>query len=164
MCKKLIVQTFSASSVPDWSQVPICVHGSAPQLTAQLSALASKLSPHIYLVDDEQRLALHVAAVFVNNFGNHLFSMAAQICSNEGVSFDILKPLMTETLAKVQRQLPQNVQTGPAVRNDVPTIQRHLLFLESYPEAFRVVYKAMTEGIMQEANLKNNLESGTGTN
>jgi predicted short-subunit dehydrogenase-like oxidoreductase (DUF2520 family) len=141
------LQTFSASSKPDWTQIPICVHANSDDLLQRLQHLASRIAKHIYVINDEQRLALHVAAVFVNNFSNYLFHIGATICETEGVSFDILKPLIAETIEKLKYQLPKSAQTGPAIRNDVVTIARHEDFLSKYPTDFQAAYQLLTNGI-----------------
>jgi predicted short-subunit dehydrogenase-like oxidoreductase (DUF2520 family) len=144
------LQTFSINSKPDWSQIPICISSNKVEKTEQLRYLAKALANNVYVISDKQRLALHVAAVFVNNFSNHLFVIGEDICNTEGVSFDILKPLIAETVAKIQVQSPSQVQTGPAIRHDKPTIRRHKAFLEYYPDDFLDIYKLMTRVIQEE--------------
>ena len=144
------LQTFSVNSKPDWSQIPICVSSNVASKTEQLRNLAKIIGNHIYDINDKQRLALHVAAVFVNNFTNHLFAIGEDICNMESVSFDILKPLIAETAAKILHQSPAQAQTGPAIRNDVPTIKRHESFLEDYPADFLDIYKLMSKAIQEE--------------
>jgi hypothetical protein len=73
--------------------------------------------------------ALHVAAVFVNNFTNHLYTIGNKICEENQVPFDILKPLILETAHKIMTISPNEAQTGPAKRNDITTIEAHQLFL-----------------------------------
>ena len=91
---------------------------------------------------------MHVAAVIVNNFTNYLFDMASQICEQEKVSFDILKPLIRETVAKIETNSPQSIQTGPAARKDYHTIEKHLLFLEKNP-TYKEIYQLISNAIIQ---------------
>jgi predicted short-subunit dehydrogenase-like oxidoreductase (DUF2520 family) len=141
------LQTFSAHSTPDWTQIPVCVHANAADLLQRLQLVANAIATHIYVINDEQRLALHVAAVFVNNFSNYLFHIGDNICETEGVSFDILKPLIAETVEKLKYQSPKSAQTGPAIRNDELTIARHEAFLSTYPPDFQAAYQLLTKGV-----------------
>ena len=114
-----------------------------------LFALAKSIAPTVKVVSDEQRLALHVAAVFVNNFSNHLFAIAKEICDANQLDFNILKPLIAETIHKIQDHEPKAMQTGPAVRNDTATIERHLDFLDKDLNIFFDIYKMLTISILE---------------
>jgi len=96
----------------------------------------------------EERLKLHVAAVIVNNFPNHLFSLAEQFCRKEKLDFRQLLPLITETVQRLKTSSPSETQTGPAFRNDGETLQRHLEILKNHPQLLHI-YKVMTESIKQ---------------
>src|SRR4030095_3288173 len=104
----------------------VCLDASNKETLNILKDLASTLTGKIIEVDDEKRLAIHVAAVFANNFTNHLFSITQLILEENNLPFEILKPLINETVRKIQNHDPLNVQTGPAVRQDELTIQKHL--------------------------------------
>jgi hypothetical protein len=67
---------------------------------------------------------LHVAAVFVNNFTNHLYQIGNEICDENQIPFSILHPLITETAQKIMNLPPALAQTGPAIRNDVSMAQQ----------------------------------------
>ena len=98
-----------------------------------LLALGRQLGCPAYTIDDQQRAILHVAAVFVNNFSNQLFQIGAGILEQEDLSFDLLRPLILETAAKVQEHAPREMQTGPARRGDLSTIESHLDYLKKGP-------------------------------
>ncbi len=143
------LQTFSISRPVNFSQIPICVHANNPADLQQLEALARSLSPLTYRIDDAQRAILHVAAVFVNNFANHLFHIGYDILQQAHLPFDLLRPLIQETVAKVQQQPPAAMQTGPAVRHDQVTIDQHLAYLQKYPD-YRLLYEMLTQNIKKE--------------
>ncbi|NJN34896.1 MAG: DUF2520 domain-containing protein [Saprospiraceae bacterium] len=88
-------------------------------------------------------MALHIAAVFVNNFTNHLFKIGHDIIEENGFPFEVLKPLIAETVKKISFHNPADVQTGPAQRGDKNTIEKHLNFLEKteYSEIYTVLTK-----------------------
>ncbi len=95
----------------------------------------------------DQRAALHLAAVFVNNFTNQLYRIGHEITESKGVEFDILKPLIKETANKINTLSPYRAQTGPAIRNDQKTIKKHLELLEN--EQHNDIYKLLTKAIQQ---------------
>ena len=91
-------------------------------------------------------MKLHVAAVFVNNFTNHLFALAENYCKKEGIHFKELLPLIEETISRLENISPSTSQTGPAARNDEETIQKHLALLESHPQ-MKKVYEFLSASI-----------------
>lgn len=141
------LQTFSKKRPVDFSIVPFCLEAEHEADYPVLEKLAAALSPIHYRIDSGQRQALHVAAVFVNNFANHLYAIGNDICKENNMPFDILKPLIAETAAKVQEMPPLQAQTGPAVRHDAKTLERHLAFLEDDNQ--KNIYKILTQSIQQ---------------
>lgn len=124
------LQTFSKNSHPNWEEIPICLEAENPQDLELLNKVAAALSPKVYTVSSEQRLHLHLAAVLVNNFGNHLAKMAQDQLLQAGLEYELLLPLMQETVDKVKRMPPAQAQTGPAARGDQKTMQQHLQLLQ----------------------------------
>jgi predicted short-subunit dehydrogenase-like oxidoreductase (DUF2520 family) len=143
------LQTFSEIRAQDWEHLPVCVDANSEKDLAVLHDLALRLSPKVFDINDEQRSILHVSATFVNNFSNYLFQIAEEISLKEKIPFDLLKPLIVETAAKVQNHSPQDMQTGPARRGDMTTIQKHLNYLEAYPD-YHTLYQTMTELILRK--------------
>lgn len=141
------LQTFSFDKAVDFSQVPIAVEASSPEIAKQLEALAHKLSPKIIQMTSEQRLVLHIAAVFACNFSNHVYAIAQQLVESKGISFDYLRPLIAETAANVQQALPSEVQTGPAIRKDEKILQKHLDFLKEKPQ-LQEIYRLLSQSIV----------------
>ncbi|MEY4903543.1 MAG: hypothetical protein RLZZ292_1358 [Bacteroidota bacterium] len=144
------LQTFSIGKEPDWTTIPICIDANTEEQRIVLENLARQLSPNVHRITDAQRATLHVAAVFVNNFTNHLFHIGQTIVEKEGVSFDLLKPLIQETVAKIQHNSPQAMQTGPAKRGDTITIEKHKTFLKKYP-LYKKIYYLLTKSIVRGA-------------
>lgn len=140
------LQTMSVSEPVNLKEVPFCIFSNRKTKEQQLIKLAKTLSPKVYSIDDEQRAKLHVAAVLVNNFSNHLFYLAKDILTSEKLEFDILKPLINETTRKIQREDPYAMQTGPARRGDEKVIQKHLNFLEKHP-AIQEIYRIISDNI-----------------
>ena len=146
------LQTFSISRNVNFETVPMCIDANSKKHQTLLIAIAEQLSAQVYQINDTQRAKLHVAAVFVNNFSNNLFTIGEHITKKENLPFEILKPLINETVQKIQNHSPTNMQTGPAIRNDQNTIDRHLKYLEKeFPELVEV-YQTMTKSIQNKTS------------
>jgi predicted short-subunit dehydrogenase-like oxidoreductase (DUF2520 family) len=141
------VQTFSKHKALDFQSVPVAVEGSDNATKSRLLDLARQISSKVFELDSVKRKALHVAAVFGCNFTNYLYTVSERILVTQGLDFDLLRPMISETAAKAQESSPADVQTGPAVRNDMETINKHLEFLESDPH-LRDLYDRLSKGIM----------------
>ncbi len=144
------LQTFSKNRQPDFSQIPICIDAESDETLVILENLAQKISPKVIRVNDQQRATLHLAAVFVNNFTNHLFHLGESILKEGNLSFELLLPLIHETIAKLEVGPPALMQTGPAIRHDELTIQRHLSQLEKHPQ-WHEIYQLLTKSIQATA-------------
>jgi len=139
------LQTFTKGKKVSFRSIPLCLEAiSAPDFEI-LKRLAQSISESIHSINSEQRKALHVAAVFVNNFTNHLYAIGQNICAEHHVSFDVLKPLIIETANKIMDLSPSEAQTGPAKRNDFSTIQSHEAFLKNSNQ--NNLYKTLTQSI-----------------
>lgn len=137
------VQSFSRSREINLSQVPFCTEASNDAATEQLTRLALELSNHVTPLSSAQRFLVHLAAVLANNFTNQLYSQAAQLLHSQGLSFDLLRPLILETALKVQHNSPADMQTGPALRGDQETMNKHLVLLQTNPE-LQKIYEALS--------------------
>ena len=141
------LQTFSKKKAVDFKHVPLCIESENLEDLNTLKQLASSISDAVYQIDSTQRKALHIAAVFINNFVNHLYQKGEEICKEHKVSFDILKPLIQETAEKIIGLSPENSQTGPAIRNDKKVIQQHLADLNTPTQ--QEIYKLLTKSIQK---------------
>lgn len=140
------LQTFSKAKPVDFSTVPICLEAASLSDYNTLHQLAALLSQSVYAVNSEQRKGLHVSAVFVSNFVNHLYRIGNDICDQHQLSFDILKPLIQETAQKIMTLSPEQAQTGPAKRKDSLTINTHLQFLTDITQ--KEIYTLLTKSII----------------
>ncbi|MBV6441478.1 MAG: DUF2520 domain-containing protein [Haliscomenobacteraceae bacterium CHB4] len=140
------LQSFSLEHSPVWSKIPFCVDASSDEDALFLEKMAGRIGKLVYRVDDAQRSILHVAAVFANNFANHCFAVADKLLAEKDLPFEMLHPLMEETLAKALLDAPARMQTGPALRGDAATVKRHLELLKNHP-GWRELYAKMTRSI-----------------
>jgi len=133
------------------SAMPICVEGSNEAITLELEQLARSISNHVFCVNSAQRRILHLAAVFACNFPNYLYTIAQRLLAQHDMAFELLCPLILETAQKVQGRLPNEVQTGPAARNDENTMAAHLQMLGNEPQ-LQELYRLLSQGIIKMDN------------
>ena len=139
------VQSFNKEIPIDFSEIPIAVEANTKYNEDVLLKLAQKLTDQTYLINSEQRNALHIAAVFANNFSNFMYVQANNICEDFKIDFNILKPLITQTIQKLKNTDPKYLQTGPAIRRDSKTIDRHLDTIKQ--DSQKELYAVLTEAI-----------------
>ena len=134
------------TELPD---IPVFFDGSDTKTKTVLEQLARSIAADkVVEASDETRLKLHVAAVVVSNFVNHLYSLAEDYCRKEGLDFKQLLPLIEETASRLKDTSPQQAQTGPALRHDSETIHKHIELLKAHPQ-LKNIYVLLTESIQQ---------------
>ena len=142
------LQTFSKEDTIDYSAIPVFVDCNDEDDLKTLMQTAELFTDKIYVADEETRRRLHIAAVFSCNFVNHLLAISSDILSKERLPLSILRPLIDKTIDKAFSLFnPALGQTGPAVRQDMSTIDKHLSMLESTPEV-RNLYQTITQDII----------------
>ena len=119
------LQSFSKDKKTDFGKIPLCLEASNTADHTKLEFLANCLSEKIIWMDTAQRKKLHLAAVFVNNFVNYMYTLGEEICVENGIPFEILHPLIEETAQKINSLPPSLAQTGPAIRKDTLTLESH---------------------------------------
>ena len=140
------LQTFTSNQVPDWKTIPLCLEVKKEEDMKLLKLLGKSLSQKVYEISSEQRKKLHLAAVIVNNFVNHLYYLGEGVCKEHDIPFEILHPLIMETAEKVQKLAPYDAQTGPARRNDQKTLNSQLLQVKDTP--LEEIYQTLTSSIV----------------
>lgn len=140
------LQTFSEKKEINLFEVPFLIEADSTSFSQELFDLAWKLSRKVFYVSSEERLKYHLAAVWVNNFTNHLVFKAKEFLENEKLEFELLKPLLFETIEKLKIMDPYTAQTGPARRNDIQTMDRHSALMEGISkEIYSLVSKSIIE-------------------
>lgn len=130
--------------------IPLFLDASSEQDLETLQFFAQKISTKIASANDEQRIRLHIAAVFVSNFPNYLYMLADSFCEAHKIDFSFLLPLMEETVSRLHQFSPKSIQTGPAARGDKSTIEKHETFLLQDNSELLEVYRFMTERILEK--------------
>lgn len=145
------LQTFSKSKKVDMKSVPFCLETEHEEDFKIVENLAKSLSNMVYAINGEQRKSLHISAVFVSNFANHMYQIGNALCEENNVPFAILQPLIKETANKIKTLTPKEAQTGPAIRFDEPTIEKHLKALEN--PIYKELYQKITLSIQNVKKL-----------
>lgn len=136
--------------IPSTKKIPFLLNAVNAAGLELLSSLARSLGSSFQQCSDEQRLNMHLAAVWVNNFPNLMYTIAFEICREKGLDFGLLQPLILETAARVTESDPWQWQTGPAIRNDAVTISRHLELMEGKE---RELYMELTNEIKRRGEV-----------
>jgi predicted short-subunit dehydrogenase-like oxidoreductase (DUF2520 family) len=142
------LQTFSEGRNIDFSKLPIGLECKEVNDLPLLEKLVQALGAHAFHMNSKQREQLHLAAVLVNNFTNHLYAEAAALCIQNDLPFELLKPLIQETIDKLENLSPKDAQTGPAVRHDQKTIEKHLTLIQEH--SLQEIYKVVTSAIQKK--------------
>lgn len=145
------LQTFSKNKEINMKDVPFCLETEHEEDYKTIENLAKNLSNSVYKINGEQRKSLHISAVFVSNFVNHLYQIGNALCKENKVPFAILQPLIEETANKIKTLSPSEAQTGPAIRHDEPTIEKHLDALEN--PIYKELYRQLTLSIQNVKKL-----------
>lgn len=150
------MQTFSKQLKIDLSGIAIFIEANKPRNEKILLQLAHRVAgkKNIYRMNSIRRKTVHLAAVFANNFPNHLYAIAEDILKINKLSFDILKPLILETAKKIQNNSPAKMQTGPARRGDKKILDEHKKMLTPYP-GYKKIYSLISKSILEKEKMKN---------
>ena len=143
-------QSFVKSRQVDFKEIPIFIEASNTATKNVLTRLAQSITKKVAYLDSEQRKALHVSGVFASNFVNHMLVVAKQIAKQHKIDFQLLTPLIAETVNKSLELGPENAQTGPAARGDLAVLDAHLEFLKD-DETLQNIYKLLSQHILDQA-------------
>lgn len=138
-------QTLSKGKEVSYNSLPVAIEANSADNLHQLEKITGA-SGNVHHIDTPQRLHMHLAAVFANNFTNHMMSIAEELCTRHNLKFKLLHPLLKETVDKSITYGPAKAQTGPAIRNDQKTMAKHLELLNNYPE-YREIYTLISNSI-----------------
>ena len=141
------LQTFGQQTEILNGDIPFFIEGSSIEVEQMLSDLAKKISHNVIIADSETRAHYHLAAVFANNFVNHLLAISSDYLKEKNLSFEYLLPLIEQTLINVKTLPPGLIQTGPAIRNDEKIIEKQLKELQGHQQ---LIYKIITESIQNK--------------
>lgn len=141
------LQTFNKKVILDINTTPICVEASNNKFKKNLLKIGKEVSKKVIEINTEKRKKLHLAAVFACNFTNHMFTIAEKILSENNIDFKLLLPIIKQTVNKLDRNKPREVQTGPAQRKETKIINSHINQLSD--EKIKELYELISKSIMK---------------
>lgn len=144
-------QSFTKEFEVDWKGIPLFVEANNPALESTLLELAKELSGNAMMASSKDRMKIHLAGVIGNNFTNHLLHLSSELLKDSGQDFEVIRPLINETIRKAFAIDPQQAQTGPAKRGDQALINSQVEMLEAHP-ALKKLYLDFVSSI--QANNK----------
>jgi len=142
--------SFSKDAEVNWSQIPILLEANSAEDLSLLKELATQLTEKVFEVSSAGRNQLHVSAVLVNNFTNHLYTLAFDHAKQHNVPVETLFAIMRQGPEKAIQLGPINAQTGPAIRGDQSTIEAHLSKIQD--EELKTLYQLLSDSIHNTHN------------
>ena len=130
----------------DLAGAPCAVAGSGAAVRLARE-LGTRLGMRPFAVPEDRRAAYHAAAALASNLLVALEESAAELMDEAGVDLaarELLAPLVMRTAANWSER-GSGALTGPAVRGDLETIERHLEALRELAPELVPVYEALTE-------------------
>lgn len=141
------LQTFTKGREIELKEVPLFIEASDSATLDRIRKLAVLLSDRVIETSSDKRRLAHLAAVFACNFTNHMYVVAEMIMQQAGFDYELLKPLVKETLIKTIQESPAKIQTGPAIRGNTKVMNHHLSMLEKDPE-LQELYRLISKNIV----------------
>lgn len=149
------LQTMKKTLPMDFSKSPILIQANSQEDEDLLFNLAKKLTENVRKTSDLERTKLHITAVFSCNFTNYLYAVAYEYAKENQIDFNLLIPLLAKTTMQITAETdPFLNQTGPAVRNDMAVIEKHLTLLKKDQEKHEL-YKFLTNSILNHKTNNN---------
>lgn len=122
--------SFSKEGKVDFSSITFCIETDSESDYDILEQLSDAIQSKWLRMHSNDRLKLHTAAVFANNFTNHLLTLSKSFCEENHINFTLLHPLILQGFNKALAIGPEYSQTGPAIRGDQHTMEKHLNHLD----------------------------------
>ncbi len=141
------MQTFSKEIPVDMEKVPVFIESGDEESLGKIRLFAERISPNVKKASGEDRKKLHIAAVFACNFTNYLWGFSVDILKSIGQDLSVMEPLIKATLEKALTVSPYEGQTGPARRNDLITIQKHL---DELTGEAKDIYSLLSQNIIKK--------------
>lgn len=143
------LQTLSKNKEINFNEVPLFTEANNPENLEKANAIAKNISKKVFEINSANRMKLHISAVFACNFTNYFYKLAKDLLDESNLPFDLIVPLIEETVEKLKYLSPQQAQTGPAIRGDRNVIEKHLVALE-YNKDKQKLYSIISELIIKE--------------
>jgi predicted short-subunit dehydrogenase-like oxidoreductase (DUF2520 family) len=136
--------SFSNNMTTSFEEIPCFIEAKNLSTIQLLNKFSAWINVETELISAEQRKKLHIAAVFANNFVNHLINIAETFLKNNNLDKSHIYPLLKETVSRLQNQSAFDSQSGPALRRDYKTMENHLNLLS---EENKTLYQVISKSI-----------------
>ena len=143
------IQTFILGNKASFKDVFVSVQTESDDVYREISQLFIRLGATTERVSQEEKMALHIAAVFTSNFlvSNLYASQRVLDAFNLPLaSKNIFAPLYQQAIKNIGEKNLINALSGPAKRGDMDTIHNHETMLENHPELAQM-YKILTNNL-----------------
>ncbi len=141
------IESINKNTFTDFKNTPICIEANSEENYRIIEAFADRLSKNVNKISSVERQYLHLAATITNNFSNHLITLAKYELDLQQLDYTILKHLLTKAINNSFNFEPSKIQTGPAIRNDISTMQKHLSLLQN--SNTKDLYELMSKSIFE---------------
>jgi predicted short-subunit dehydrogenase-like oxidoreductase (DUF2520 family) len=135
----------------DWANIPFLIETAQENNLSILKETVTLLGAKFYSMSSAQRTKIHAAAVIVNNFTNHLYTLAEDYCQDHKLPFEVLHGIMQQGPSKAIELGAKQAQTGPAIRGDYDTIENHLKFIRQ--KEIKGLYETLSTSIRNRHEL-----------
>ena len=140
------LQTFTEGRNLMAEDIPILLEANTKSLQKKLEVICKEIGFKFQHCDSEKRKKIHLSAVFLNNFVNHLVYISQEEAIKNNLDWSLFQPLLNETFEKLKIVSPYEAQTGPAKRNDRLIIENHLSYLEGRNKE---IYRLLSQNIIE---------------
>jgi predicted short-subunit dehydrogenase-like oxidoreductase (DUF2520 family) len=140
------VYSIVKNNLPNHRNIPCAWDAVTDKARRYLLSIAHGFTDVLFEAKDSQRRWLHLSAVISNNFSNHLLAICEQISVENNIPYSVLQPIIEQTFERLKKESPRKLQTGPAIRGDEQTIQKHEQMLAAHP-FWQEVYSSISASI-----------------
>lgn len=141
------LQTFTTRSAPAvFHDIYVTLEGDA-QAIATGQRIAQHLGARVLVLNAKAKMRYHLAASMASNYFVTLMALVGEVLSDAGIerrqAAALVRPLVEETWQNLQKQLPEDVLTGPIARGDQETVAGHIEALQQHLPHLLPVYAAL---------------------
>jgi len=141
-----LIETLSKEKTIPYDNITTITYYNNDKSKDVVYEIAKDISTNVHVLADAERQKMHLAAVMANNFTNHLYTRLEEWTKSNNLNFDLLKPIIKTTVNQLLQHSPATLQTGPAVRNDVETMDKHKAMLDAFVDT-KAIYEIMSASI-----------------
>ncbi len=151
------MMTFVRGETPEMAGVSFAVEGDAAAVRVARS-IVEDFDANAFVIQKQKKALYHAFGSFCSPLMIALLATMEEVAEAAGVRPQdiktIMTPLLWQTLRNYLKKDAASAFSGPLVRGDVATIERHLAGLKKLPQA-REVYVALARAALRKLPVKN---------